>query len=181
VKVYSVGRGEGYELCHPLDPDDFERINTLINGTERLPGWSPIPMRIIRKDEGKPLQESDSPWLGSHALIFRKAAIDPLKLVLEANGELLPLDAANVELRMYNPRHVVDALDETSSEVIRFSSGRIMMINRYVLKPEVIRTLAIFKLSCLRVSPTFVHQGFVDQWMASRLKGLHFREVWEGG
>jgi hypothetical protein len=180
MKIYAVNSSEGYELCHPEEQNDFERINTLINGIERRRSWSPIEIRIIKEDEGKHLRQSDSPWLGSHALIFRQTAISVLKPLLEKNGELLPLESANVELQIFNPLHVVDALDENSSAVLRFGNGRIMSVSRYVLRPEVIRDLPIFFLSCLRVSPTFVHQAFVELWNASRLKGLDFRQIWDG-
>jgi hypothetical protein len=48
-------------------------------------------MRIIREDEGQTLHESDSPWLGSHALVFKARAVKALGPLLREYGELLPL------------------------------------------------------------------------------------------
>lgn len=179
MKIYMVNSSEGYELCQPVEQNDFERINVLINGVVRRQSWLPINMRVITKDEGEALRESDSPWLGSHALIFRKRAVEKLRVLLEEYGELLPLAATGVELYVYNPTTVLDALDESASGARRFSSGRIMNITRYVFKPEIIRNSGIFKLSCVRVSPTFAHQEFVDLWAAANLRGLEFKLIYE--
>jgi hypothetical protein len=42
---------EGYELCHPVRQDDFERINVEINGTPRACDWKLIPVRLVREDQ----------------------------------------------------------------------------------------------------------------------------------
>ena len=42
MRIYSVDPSEGYELCHPKNQKDFERINIPIDGTERMRTWSPI-------------------------------------------------------------------------------------------------------------------------------------------
>lgn len=177
MKIYDIIGSDGYELCHPEDENDFGSIVTLINGSERRQTWSPIKMRIIKEDEGKYLHESDSPWLGSHALMFRPRAVDALRSLLDANGELLPLALPNSELQIYNPRHLVNALDEDRSTLSR-ANGDIMLIYKHVFRPEVIRNLPIFKISNMRVSSTFVDESFVSLWTASGLKGLDFRQVW---
>jgi hypothetical protein len=51
MKIYGINSGDGYELCHPKDENDFGSIATLINGRERRRTWSPIRMRIIKEDE----------------------------------------------------------------------------------------------------------------------------------
>jgi hypothetical protein len=180
MRIYVVNSSKGYELCQPEDQCDFERINVLINGSERRQTWLPISMRIVREDQGERLLESDSPWLGSHALIFRRKAVDILQSLLQSNGELLPLACTDAELCIYNPSNVLSALDETASTALRFSDGRIISISRYVFYPHLLKSINIFKLSYLRVSPTFVDQRFVDSWNAAQLRGLDFRQVWEG-
>jgi|SRR6516225_8659309 hypothetical protein len=179
MKIYGINSSKGYELCHPQDENDFGSIVTLIDGRERKLTWSPIRMRIIKEDERGHLRESDSPWLGQWALMFRPKAVNALRSLLDANGELLPLAIANAELQIYNPTHVVDALDEERSKLTR-SDGEILTVYTYIFKPEVIRNLPIFKISNLKVSPTFVDQSFVSLWKASGLKGLDFTQVWEG-
>jgi hypothetical protein len=180
MKIYSAIGREECERCQPIDQDDFHQITALIYGTERQRSWLPIKMRLIKEDQGRRFQDSDSPWLGSDALIFRRIAADILRPVLEAYGELLPLACSDADLLIYNPTQVLDALDESASGLRRFSSGEIMMINRHVFRPEAIGKAQIFKISRLRVSDTFVQQPFVDLWKASRLRGLDFKQVWEG-
>jgi hypothetical protein len=178
ASIYTPVGLNGYELCHPVGQDDFERINVEVNGTPALSGWMPIPMRIVREDEGQELVLSDSPWLGAHALIFRSGVVEALGTMLRDYGELLPLACSEADVVVYNPTTVIDALDEAASSVLRFSGGRIMMIQRHVFRANVIGEIDIFKIPNLRVSPTFLSQRFVDRWKASGLNGLEFKHVW---
>jgi hypothetical protein len=176
--VYTPLPPDGYELCHPVSMSDFEVINEKVNGTPLRTGWTPLSMRVIRKDEGRELMVADSPWLGSHALIFRPRAVEALRPLLWENGELLPLTCSEKVL-MYNATRVVDALDEEASSLLRFSGGRIMMIKKHVFREDAVVDLDIFKIPNLRASSTFVSQRFVDQWKACNLRGLDFRPVWD--
>lgn len=178
MEIYTPLGLDGFELCHPVSQDDFERINVEVNGTPRRPRWKPIPVQLVRNDEGRKLVKSDSPWLGSHALIFRAEVVDSIGSVLSECGELLPLTCLETDLWIYNPTRVVEALDEAASSVLRFNDGRIMLIQQHVFREDVIRDVEIFKIPNLRVSPTFVSQRFVDRWNESGLKGLEFKRVW---
>lgn len=172
-----LGLGD-FELCHPVNGDDFERINLEINGTSRHAGWKPISMQLIHSDEGQQLVPSDAPWLGEHALIFRKNVIDLLGLVLLAYGELLPLACAEADLWVYNPTRVIDALDEDVSSIQRFDSGRIMWIQQHAFRADVLGDIEIFKIPNLTVSPTFVSHRFVDRWNECGFQGLEFTREW---
>lgn len=178
VGIYTPLGSDGFELCHPVDQNDFERIHVEVNGTPRQSRWRPIPVRLVRTNLGHQLVESDSPWLGGHALIFRTRAVDSMGPVMRAYGELLPLACRNANLWMYNPTRLIDALDEAASSVLRFNDGRIMLIQRHVFRADGVRGIDVFKIPNLRVSPTFVSQGFVDRWHESGLKGLEFERVW---
>lgn len=178
MAVYTPSPLEGYEFCHPVKQEDFENIHVQINGVPRAGGWSPVVMRLIQEDEGRKLLESDSPWLGSHALIFRPRAVEVLGPMLREYGELLPVACDGAELRIFNPTRVVDALDEAASSVLRFSDGRIMRISRYGFRADAIRGLLFFKIPNLRVSPTFVSERVVELWRAAGMRGLEFKQVW---
>lgn len=178
MNIYTPDALNGFELCHPVDHDDFETIKSLINGESRQNQWSPLHMRLIHKDEGQNLLPSDSPWLGVHTLIFKRTAIDALDSMLRWHGELLPLTCTDAEIFLYNPTHMVDALDENASTIRRFSTGRIMDTERYVFSQDTIRGLHIFKIPNLQPSPIFVSQQFVDLWISAGLKGLQFERVW---
>ena len=175
--IYTPLGLDDYELCHPVDPDDFETITDQINGQPRQKTWTPIAMTLIHEDEGRTLLPSDAPWLGSWALIFRPSAILALGALLREYGELLPLQCSEAKLSIFNPTQVVDALDEERSSVSRFDDGRLMRIKRYELRPDAIRGVEIFKIPNRRVSRTFVGQQFVDLWNQAGLKGLTFEQV----
>jgi hypothetical protein len=168
----------GYELCHPADPANFEMINVTINGVPRGASWQSPKMEIVREDEGIALLASDTPWLGAHALIFRPGPAARMRRSLELHGELLPLDCGDSYLSIYNPTQVIDALDEQASSLTRFRDGRIMMIKRHAFKADRVRDADIFKITSLRVSPTFVSRAFVDAWNSLGFVGLRFERVW---
>jgi hypothetical protein len=176
--VYKALGADGFELCHPVNKEDYERINVEIGGTPLLVNWRPIPVRLIHEDEGKTLAKSDSPWLGYGPLIFRPVVVDALGSLLREYGELLPLACAEADLAIYNPTRVLDALDEAASSVMRFPDGRIMLIQKHVFRADVIGENDIFTMPEERVRPTFFSHRFVDRWKASGLKGLEFKQVW---
>jgi hypothetical protein len=169
---------EGFELCQPCRADDFETLNVLINGAKRSKTWSPIALRIVHEDQGETLLKSDSPFLGSHALVFRDSATKVLKSMLADNGELLSATCPDADLSIFNPLNVVDSLDEEASSVRRFSSGKIMDIMQYSFNVKDIEEVDIFKIPNLRVSPTFVSERFVEHWHSAGLAGLDFEMVW---
>lgn len=167
-----------FELCQPQDPEDFETITRLMNGEPRKSTWAPISMRIVRKNMGKTLALSDSPWLGPWALIFRPKVIESMGQILQEYGELLLLNCPDSELYIYNSTRIVDALDESDSDLARYDDTRIMGINRYSFRPKAVLGTKIFKIKSLQVSPVFVAKSVVDAWKSNRLKGITFRKVW---
>jgi hypothetical protein len=178
MEVYVPLSAEGFELCHPERHEDFETLNAQINGTPRGLTWRPIPVRLIQEDQGKKLAASDSPWLGSHALIFRQPAVDMLGALLTKYGEMLTLKCPEADLFVFNATCVLDALDEQASKVTRFSTGRLMRVTRYVFRATAIGGFDVFKIPNLRVSPTFVSERVVESWSLAGLRGLVFNKVW---
>jgi hypothetical protein len=176
--VYKALGAEGFELCHPVDAQDYERINVEIGGKPRQASWKPFPVRLIHENEGKALALSDSPWLGYGPLIFRPGVVEALGPLLRQYGELLPLACSEADLVIYNPTQVLDALDEAASSVMRFADGRIMLIQKHVFRTDVVAENDIFTIPGDRVSPTFLSHRFVDQWKANGLRGLEFKQVW---
>ena len=145
LEIYRPAVPEGFEWVLPVDDDDFETFQGF-DGTRRGPSWKPIPVKVLRvDDQGEPSRPADLPWLGRHVLILTPRATHVLGERLQEFGELLPLSCVDAELFVYNPLHVIDALDEDRSEVVRFTSGRVMKINRHVFRPEVLAGVPIFK------------------------------------
>ncbi len=180
MRVFLPQPTEDSELCQPVEDADFESFIELVNGVPRAGSWRPIRVELIGEDEGRALSPCDSPWLGEHALIFRIRALDAMRELLEQSGELLPLACADSHLSVFNCTHLLDALDASASDLVRFSSGRVMHIGRYVFRKEVIGDAAVFKIPDLRASPTYLSERFVDAWRAAGLTGLEFQEIWAG-
>jgi len=178
VRVFEPIPDESSQLAHPADPKDFETVIVSIDGTPRAPSWHPIDFVIVAADEGKRLREVDMPWLGSHALIVTRRALDALSSIVCGHAESLPL-ASQPPLWILNPTNVLDALDVANSDVVRFSSGRIMRVRRYAFRDGLVGALPIFKITGLRASPTFVSDAFVEEYRAAGLTGLVFKQVWE--
>jgi hypothetical protein len=180
AEIYVPQCAEGFELCQPPRPEDFETLNVTLDGTPRLETWRSPLMRLVGEDEGKPLARSDSPWLGSHALIFRRHALGALEALLLSYGELLPVACSEPNLVIFNATRVLDALDEQASGTLRFTDGRIMRVTRHVFRPEVVAGVDVFKIPNLRVSPTYVSDRFVERAKSAGLRGLSFDKVWSG-
>jgi len=98
--------------------------------------------------------------------------------MLLKDGELLPLLCKGEDLHLLNVTRVLPAFDEAASELERFDDGSIMMIDDYVFREGVIADSALFKLSNLDASPTFVTHRFVDAWRSAGLKGFAFKQLW---
>lgn len=178
LAVYIPIGSANCELCQPVNESDFETISRLVDGTPRADEWRPIEMEIIREDEGKRLVESDAPWFGSDALMLRPSATTALLALLRRSGELLTLRTHDAQLCVFNPRRLCDALDVETSSLTRFKSGRIMSIDRFAFRADAVRGIDAFKISDLRVSPTFVSQQFVDSWRGAGLRGIDFELKW---
>ncbi|MDJ0947275.1 MAG: hypothetical protein QNJ30_27840 [Kiloniellales bacterium] len=179
MNVYRPLPLDGYELCHPLRDADFDTIDRLIDGEPRQTAWKPIKMKILREDEGRGLLESDSPWLGSHALIFKTTAVSVMGSLLRENGELLPLHCRAAEVVIFNATRVLDALDEAASSVERLDDGRILWVNSFAFCTEAIRNVDIFRCSTLDSREVFVREAFVELWQSAELRGLKFEQVWD--
>lgn len=172
----------------PIIRKDFEWINTYkdedyevflsFDGKPLKNSWKPVRVRRVRADERQGFKASDFPWLGSHALVMRRRALDSLGDLLLQNGEILPLATEdNVELFVFNSK-VLDALDEETSSVMRFpGTNRIMRVRKYEFIESKVTDIAIFRLP-FRASPTFVSDSFVERYKTADLVGLEFKEVW---
>lgn len=178
--IYIARPTEGSELCQPVLQASYNTLTLALNGEPRGGNWEPIGVRLQKDDRGKPLSYSDSPWLHSDALTFRRSAINAVGEMLLRNGELLPLSCSvDPYLVVFNSTFAGRALDEEASSIQRFESGEIMRIKQYVFRPQEIVGRDLFKIPNLRSSPTFISDHFVDAWRKAGPRGLEFRRIWE--
>ncbi|TKD12806.1 imm11 family protein [Polyangium fumosum] len=177
-------------IYEPLVATNYEWVNTIhsedtevflqFDGTPRAATWKPIRVRRVRADKRQGFKPSDFPWLGSDALVMRRTAVDALRDILEANGEVLPLSTDDgVELYVLNAR-VIDALDEANSTLRRIpGTDRIMWIKKPAFFASAIEGIDLFRLPH-RGSSTYVSERFVERVKAAGLRGLDFNVVWSG-
>jgi hypothetical protein len=181
MRVFVPSVDEGHEWVAPVDDAHFHVLRTL--GEEKIATqWQPTPVRLITVDEnGDRLQEADMPWLGSHALVLRKRALDVLGDVLREDSEFLPLANEEAELWLVHVwRTVASALDPNRSEIVRFpSSGRIMKVGKPRFRPEVLNGFHCFKLREFPRGPTYVTDEIVTRADDALLSGARFRQVWD--
>ncbi|HYH95315.1 imm11 family protein [Hyalangium sp.] len=168
---------KGYEWVNCYDGSDYEVFDGF-DGSSRAEQWRPVKVRRVRADEKQEFNPSDFPWLGADALVMRKRAVDALRDILDAHGEVLPLATDDdIELFVFNAR-TVDALDEARSSVVKFpGTNRIMHIKQAAFIDSAVRGLDIFRLPH-RASSTYVSERFVDRVNAAGLVGLEFNKVW---
>ena len=182
MRVYSPAVVEEFEWVQPRSERDFDAVYQL-DGSSRKRGWRPIAVRRLdRDDDGRPLRAAELPWLDGHALVLSDRALEAIGEVLGDSGEFLQLDLVDGSGRLwlFNVLNVVDGLDESASELVRFpSSGRIMKVRRHAFVPDRIRGLRAFRVPQLRT--LFLSGEAVDVIVAAHLSGARFEPLWTTG
>jgi hypothetical protein len=179
--IYTAAPLDGFEWVLPIDDRDFEVFGEFDDGMPRGSTWRPVRVRLLHEDEGQgPFETSDLPWLGDDVLVLRSRAVDSLATALRDAGELLPLACDEAELWVLNPLSIVDALDESGSDIVRFSTGRVMTVDRWSFDPDRLGSAGIFKVPQLMRGPLLFSESFVESVAAAGLRGIEFNEVWPG-
>jgi hypothetical protein len=164
---------EGHEWVI-VDDRDTEILRPL-DGRPRADGWRAPRVELLREDLGVPLLYSDFPNLGLDALVVRAEARDAIRDVVDGYAEILPLDCTTAELWVVNVTNVVDGLDEAQSQIARFPSGRVMAIQRYAFRDEVLGH-PIFKIP--QEHRLFAGAALVQRIRESGLVGPEWKRIW---
>ncbi len=135
--------------------------------------WTP------QKVEGRVRPSNDYPCVDMTIPAFSRKAVDALKDMLEANGELLRLESKIGEYYAYNVTTVADVLDRDLSKIKWYSGGSVVAneIKKYVCNSERLKDLSIFRI-IEKPSSTFVTQTFVDRVLQCNLQGFNFTKLW---
>lgn len=177
MKVYELQTDRERFCNFALADERGSWIHSAFDGRPISHRWEPY--RITAADEpDAAAQLADYALLGVIP-VFSRRAVDALRDVLRANGELLGLRYSRGDYYAYNITTVLDALDEERSQLQRFSTGRVMLINTYVFRPDRLIHAVIFKISQFPGSYVYVTEEFVQGAHEARLEGLHFRQIWE--
>ena len=176
--IFRPGPAGGYEWVKCVDGDHGNQYIKDVDGKSCANRWRPVPVERFFADGDDQL--ADFPWLISHTLVMRRRAVDALRDVLEAGGEILPLATDDgVELFLLNVTRVIDALDLAKSQVWRFpESGRIYFLETAAFHEHLVRDVDFFKLSIAPPNEIFVGERFVERVQAAGLVGLSFELAW---
>ncbi len=178
MRVFKFSGSTGYEMLHCVDDSGWPILREL-NGEPQAKHWKPIRVRRVRPSLRERSRPADSPYYGSTCLIFRRSAVDAFRDMLDAHGELLPLeDEGGVELFVYNPC-ALDALDHERMEGTRDEDGRIQVPNNHIFIPSVVEGVDIFKQAKRRAGNVYLSDRFLARWKQAKLKGLDFILAWD--
>jgi hypothetical protein len=176
MTVYQLkGDVEDYQWLTMVNEEDFQ-IAVEMDGKSVASAWRAYPVKVIDDELNAGALPSDCPTLGIIPT-FSQRAVEVLRDILEAHGEILPLSAETGRYHAYNVTRVVDALDEQKSEIVRFSDGDVMRVARYEFLPDRLYKIPIFKVPQLRAQ-VFVTEEFVRRVEDAGLVGFDFRRLW---
>ncbi|WP_157525367.1 hypothetical protein [Microbacterium yannicii] len=180
VRIFGPNVPEGYEWALPVHSGEFEVIATLAERSSRA-AWNPIRMKLLTLDDrGRTRQHAHLPWLGSGELVLRDEAIDVIGPLLRRHGEVLPLQCDDARLALFSAPQVAGVLDEQRSEIVRFTSGRIMTIPAAVFRTEVLGHIQAFKLTEMPRGQLYLAEELVESIRATGFSsGTDFTVVYE--
>lgn len=175
--VYERINADGYEIINTVHGYDDDEVLRNLCGPSRQHNWTPILVQRDRPTKRGACKEADIPYDHS-VLILRPGAVEALQDVLDAHGEVLPLATNDgVELYVFNPRFVLDALDTERSEIERLPATTDFWIGKFVFIEKVIRDIDIFRLPYSYRKPYFSDR-FVERVKKAKLKGTDFIKLW---
>jgi hypothetical protein len=175
MSVYILESDDKCRDLSVVDDQDLEVINRL-DGTPKGASWEPLKVEVD-SDENLELDEGDFVQLAGLVPIFSSRAAMSLKEILKASGEFLALACNEKDYVAFNVTKVIDALNVSHSEIVYFSSGRVLDIKRFVLNSEPVSKSVMFKIPQMLLSRVFVTDRFVDSVRDAKLQGFLFKPV----
>lgn len=178
LRVYRPTVTEGYEWALPVNDSDFEAFRRLPMDESR---WFAPEMSLLTQDDrGKAHRSAHMPWLDGHVLILRDEAIEAIGPLLAPHGQVLPLRASGARLAVFSAHPLAGALDEQASELVRFSSGRIMHLRAPVFRPSVVASASAFVLTEMPRGNLYLSGQLVDSIRETGLSsGTEFQLVFD--
>jgi len=177
LAIYEPTVTEGGEWAIPVDPKSFEYLRTLAErGSPVAVDWKPFEVRLLRKQGGRSWKESDCPWLGSHFMVLRPAAVAAFSEFLGDDAELLPLHCADADLTLLNAWRLLNALDLSLSDVVKLpGDDRIIKVKSYRFDDKVIDGHTMFRLSAMPSGSMFIQGSVVNAAQRASLRRVSFK------
>ncbi len=111
--------------------------------------------------------------------VFSQRAKDIISPLLSGLGRWIELEYDEATYWLFYITNVVDALDEEKSTITRFkSSQKVMSIESFVFKPDVVKDQWLFTLPQRPGSNRLVTDRFVELVREHRLTGFLFEKLW---
>ena len=131
---------------------------------------------------GSNLPKCDFPAYLPSTAILSGRAVDRLRPVLAACGEILPIHLSNDHETFYlfNVTCIIDAVDMKRSKFLRYPSGRIMTCERLIFEPALIPGDALF-FKNTQLGPAvriFVTERAAATVDSANLTGYEFKLAW---
>ncbi|WP_158534228.1 hypothetical protein [Paracidovorax avenae] len=143
-------------------------------------GLYPIPIAERNMEENQEIRSDILPDFTQMHLrpipTFSEKAIQSLGKLLVENGEFAPIEMDEpIRYSAFNTTKIVDILDEDKSEIVRFRSGGVMSVEKYVLLDSVTSVPPIFKIPQTRRNTVYVNEDFVLCAREHALTGFNFK------
>ena len=175
--IYYKLNAKGYEMINTVHGYDDDQALSDLCGPSRKHDWKPILVRRCRPSRREAFKAADLPY-NHGALIMRRSAVDALHDILETHGEVLPIATEDgVELFVFNPRFVIDAIDKERSSYERVPETDIIWMRQYVFVESVIRGIDVFRVP-FGPGRLYFSDRFVERVKAAKLKGTEFIKLW---
>jgi len=181
VDVYRIFDTGKREFLFPLDEGVGEVLTALSGLDPATPLPPELPVRLMSRDDLGRQLETDFPWIQGNIPVYSPRAFETLAPLLTQYGRPIKLTDhdAGREFVGLHVAHALDALDYERSEITRFSSGRIMTIDRHVFRPESIGDILLFRLKDVsRAGWTYVTDAYVRTVEDAGLQSPEFDLLW---
>jgi hypothetical protein len=183
-------RSEGFTVVDPLEPSLLGRRGWNDHADDRIRDFFPPfpiqgdwtsprladlwrPLRV----KGRVRAWNDFPTIDMVVPAFSQRAVDALGDILEANGELLPLEYEHGTWFAYNCRTVADIVDYTKSTV-SLDCGVQKEIDHYTIYVERLTGLTLFRMRHDVGPALYSTQSFVDRARQAGLRNFDFEKIW---
>jgi hypothetical protein len=158
----------------------FESVYQKFDGWPMKESWPQLYVEGYREEDDEPeCSSGDFRYVSglSPGIVLSKHAVDVLGPILVGNGELLPIHYSGAALFFFNVTCLADVLNFDKSDVVCFSTGGILTVERYVFDADKIPSNDLFKIAQMPLGDTFVSEKFKEMVEENELEGLLFHPV----
>ena len=166
-----------------LDQEAFMKFNKELR--RGLPVSDEFRFVKLERDKSKTREtefmDCSKLWITTGIVLFNQKAKDCLEGVFGDYVEFVPAKYQDDIYYIVNVLNIIDGLNYEKSEFEKLDDGRPYSINKFSLRPNIVKNISIFKLfleESIYSTEIFVSQEVKDIVEANGLTGFSFEEVW---